>query len=142
MAIPSKAYHRSVITSNSLFLVSPCSSVWSSLYPPIIPDVTSQAYAFPTTLHTITTTQTLKGITHKSILCMSLSLSLLLSLSLSLSLSRSLALSLSLLLWYFQFPIPHSPFLIPVGEHTGHIASIPKRFLDPRRSVEVTDVMK
>ena len=49
--------------------LSSYSSVWSSLYPPIIPDVTSQAYAFPSTLHTITTTQTLKGITHKSILC-------------------------------------------------------------------------
>lgn len=63
-------YHQ--VASSLLLCVcvclSPCSSVWSSLYPPIIPDVTSQAYAFPTTLHTITTTQTLKGITLKSIL--------------------------------------------------------------------------
>ena len=43
-------------------------SVWSSLVPPPSPEVTGQAYTFPTSLSTLTTTHTLRGITHKSIL--------------------------------------------------------------------------
>ena len=50
------------------------SSVWSSLVPPPSPEVTGQAYTFPTSLSTLTTTHTLRGITHKSILCKSFAL--------------------------------------------------------------------
>lgn len=45
-------------------------SVWSSLAPPTLPDITSQSYIFPTSIVTMTTTATFKGITPRSLLCM------------------------------------------------------------------------
>jgi hypothetical protein len=72
-------------------------TVWSSLSPPSPPEVTSQAYTFPSSLATMTTTQTKKGLTYKNII---------------------------------------------MGLHSGHIVSLPKRLLDPRRDIIPTDDMK
>ena len=46
----------------------PPSTVWSSLSPSSTPQVLSQAYVVPTSLTTLTSTHTLRGITHKSLL--------------------------------------------------------------------------
>ncbi|XP_064384887.1 ER membrane protein complex subunit 1-like isoform X1 [Halichondria panicea] len=43
-------------------------TVWSSLAPPPTPAVMSQAYTLPTTITTLTTTQTLRGITYKGVI--------------------------------------------------------------------------
>jgi len=101
------------------------SSVWSSLVPPPSPEVTGQAYTFPTSLSTLTTTHTLRGITHKSILCESISCYS--------NNGMTVYKHLSLVLCFNS---------IPVGLHSGHIAALPKDILDPRRALEITDEMR
>ena len=44
------------------------SSDWSSLSPPSLPLVTSQAYVFPSSIAAMATTQTKRGLTHKSLI--------------------------------------------------------------------------
>jgi hypothetical protein len=72
-------------------------SDWSSLSPPSLPLVTSQAYVFPYSIAAMATTQTKRGLTHKSLI---------------------------------------------MGLHSGHIVSLPKRILDPRRQLVPTGDMR
>ena len=51
---------------NVIFLTA--SDAWSSLTPPPQPEVLTQAYAFPTSIVTMATTQTKRGITTKTLL--------------------------------------------------------------------------
>ena len=99
--------------------------------PPPPPEVLSQAYAVPTSFVTMTTTQTRRGITAKSILGMSL-------------VHDSITCTPHVCHMYITCTTC-TPHVIPmhvVGLMSGHIAAIPKTVLDPRREVEPSDEMK
>ena len=115
---------------NFTFLFS-LRSVWSSLAPPTLPVVTSQSYLFGTGIISLSVTVTMRGITHRDLLCKEREEEGEIEKEIGwevtcMCISNLLLLLLLLLLFII---------IIPVGLSSGHIFSLDKDLLDPRRNI-------
>ena len=95
--------------------------MWSSLAPPTLPIVTSQSYLFGTGIVSLSVTVTMRGITHRDLLCKEREEEG--------EIERELGREVTCIIIIIII------IIIPVGLSSGHIFSLDKDLLDPRRNI-------
>ena len=96
--------------------------MWSSLAPPTLPIVTSQSYLFGTGIVSLSVTVTMRGITHRDLLCKEREEEG--------EIERELGREVTCIIIIIIIIV-----IIPVGLSSGHIFSLDKDLLDPRRNI-------